>query len=121
MLAFPTATPVTTPVDGLTVATAVLLLLQVPLASPLLVKAAVFAPIHTVAGPLITPAFASGFTMMTLLVVSVAQLFVTEYLIVVEPAATPETTPVEGLTVAIAVLSLVHVPPVFPLLVNGVD
>ena len=40
---------------------------------------------------------------------------------VVLPAATPVTTPVDPFTVAAAVLLLLHVPPVLPLLVNGVD
>src|SRR5665213_1945213 len=117
---FPVATPVTTPLVASTVATAILLLLQVPLRSPELVNAVVVAPIQTIAAPLMVPALASGLTMITLLLVKVVQLLVTEYVIVVEPAATPDTTPVDGFTVATAVLLLVHVPPASPLLAKGV-
>lgn len=39
---------------------------------------------------------------------------------VVEPAVTPVTTPVAEFTVAIPVLPLLQVPPVVPVLVNGV-
>ena len=39
---------------------------------------------------------------------------------VAEPAETPVTNPVDGFTVAIAPLLVVHVPPVFPFVVNCV-
>ncbi len=120
MLTLPIASPETTPVDALTVAKAVLLLLQVPLISPVLENAVEVPPTHTVAGPLTIPALANGFTIITAVTDNVVQLLVTEYVIVVEPAATPVTTPVEAFTVATAVLLLLQVPPASPVLVNGV-
>jgi hypothetical protein len=56
MVALPAETPVTTPVTGFTVATALLLLLQLPPVAPLLVNVAV-APAHIVEEPLTVPAF----------------------------------------------------------------
>src|SRR5664279_1620514 len=119
IFALPVATPVTTPLAS-TVAMAVLLLLQLPPASPELPNAVVVAPIQTVAGPLMIPALASGFTMITFVADKVAQLLVTEYVMMVDPAATPVTTPVEAFTVATAGLLLVQVPLASPVLVNGV-
>src|SRR5450432_4164599 len=63
MVAVPDALPVTTPVE-LTVATAVLLLLQVPTLVLLLEYVAV-ARTHTVEAPLTVPAFGSGLTVIT--------------------------------------------------------
>mgnify|MGYP000729991599 CR=1 FL=1 len=60
MFAVPSATPDTVP-DASTGATAVLLLLQVPPASPLVVYVAV-APIHNGVLPLTVPAFTFAFT-----------------------------------------------------------
>lgn len=57
----PAATPVTTPVEEFIVATPGVPLLQVPPVFPLLLKLMV-APVHTVFGPLIVPAFGIGFT-----------------------------------------------------------
>jgi len=63
-MVLPAATPVTTPVAALTVAAAVLLLLQVPPLLPLLVKAVV-APIQTDdVPPMAVPALGSGLTVM---------------------------------------------------------
>ena len=70
MVADPAATPVTTPVPELTVATAVLLLLQVPPLLPLLVNVVV-EPTQTVVAPLIVPAFAAAFTVIDLVTVVV--------------------------------------------------
>ena len=61
IIALPVATPVTTPVAGLTVAVAVLLLLQLPPALPLLDNVVV-EPMHTDDEPLTVPAFNTGFT-----------------------------------------------------------
>ena len=55
MVAEPADTAVTTPVTGLTVAAAVLLLLQLPPPVPLLVNIAV-EPSHNIEVPLTTPA-----------------------------------------------------------------
>ena len=104
------------PVLLLTVATNVLLLLQVPPVLPLLVKPIVD-PMQTVDAPLILPAFTEGFTVMVI-EDDVALQPATEYMIVVVPAATPVTIPVLLLTVATALLLLLQVPPVFPLLVK---
>ena len=59
MVVDPAATPVTTPVPEFTVATAVLLLLQLPPVLPLLVKVVV-APVHMVEEPLTVPASGRG-------------------------------------------------------------
>ena len=61
ILAVPAAIAVTNPDDALTVATPVLLLLQVPPALPLLVYVAV-APIQSGVAPLTVPAFTFGLT-----------------------------------------------------------
>lgn len=55
MVALPAATPVTTPVDEFTIATRLLLLLQLPPEVPLLVNV-VTEPAHKVAEPLTEPA-----------------------------------------------------------------
>ena len=61
MLQVPAPVAVTTPVLGLTVATEVLLLLQLPPASPLLVYVVV-APIQSGVVPVTVPALALGLT-----------------------------------------------------------
>ena len=61
MVVLPEATPVTTPVDGSTVAIVGLVLLQVPPRLPLVANCAVELG-HTVDEPLIVPALALGFT-----------------------------------------------------------
>ena len=74
-MAVPVATPVTTPVALLMVATDTLLLLQVP---PLTVEVSVIdAPVHTVAGPLIVPADGDGLIVIVFVATAVPQLFVT--------------------------------------------
>ena len=60
MVGFPAATPVTTPVAAPTVATDVVLLLQVPPA--ILLLSMMVAPAHTVEAPLIVPALGTGST-----------------------------------------------------------
>src|SRR5450432_4637294 len=64
MVAVPDALPVTTPVLEFTVATTVLLLLQVPTLVLLLENVAV-ARTQTVDAPLTVPALGSGFTVMS--------------------------------------------------------
>ena len=76
IVALPSPTPVTTPVVAFTVATSVLLLVQIPPASPLALKL-MFAPAHTDDKPLIVPAFGSELTMIGKLAVEVPQLLVT--------------------------------------------
>ena len=74
IVAVPAATPVTKPVVAFTVATAVLLLLQVPPLRPLLLNVA-FAPAQTVAAPLTVPALGSAFTVIIFVAAEVPQLF----------------------------------------------
>ncbi len=69
---------------------------------------------HTATGPEMVPAFASAFTVISRDTVAFPQEVVTEYVIVVVPADTPVTRPVAALTVAAAVLLLLHVPPAVP-------
>ena len=116
MIAVPAPTPVTIPVLLFTVATEVLLLLQDPPASPLLVKL-IEAPMHTIAAPETVPAFTDGLTVMFILLEAGLHP-PTAYLITVDPAATAVTNPVLLFTVATAVLSLLQVPPALPLLLN---
>ena len=77
MVAFPGATPDTTPDVGSTVATAVLLLVHEPPLLPLEVKL-ILAPTQTDEPPLIVPAFNTGFTVMDAEAVAVPQGVVTE-------------------------------------------
>ena len=63
MVAFPDATPVTTPDDGLTDATEALLLLQVPPVLPLVAKV-VDKPAQTVDAPLTVPGLGRAFTVI---------------------------------------------------------
>ena len=76
MVALPAATPITTPVDEFTVATAVLLLLQLPPVLPLLVNV-VARPAHTAVAPFIVPALAVALTVTNCVVFEVPQLFET--------------------------------------------
>lgn len=101
----PEATPVTIPVAEPMPAIAELLLLQVPV-PPLLLTVAV-APMQTLPAPVI--AGGNGFTVS----VRVMEQPVEESVkvMVVVPAATPLTTPVAMLIVAVPVLLLAHVPP----------
>ena len=72
MVEVPSATAVTTPVVALTVATAVLLLLQVPPPVPLLVNV-VDRPVHTDDAPVTEPAFAMALTVSSCVAVEVPQ------------------------------------------------
>ena len=71
---FPAVTPVTTPVTAFTVATAVLLLLQLPPLIPVLVNG-VDKPVQTDAAPLTVPALAIAFTVTARVAVEVPQPF----------------------------------------------
>ena len=75
MVAEPAATAVTTPVTEFTVAAVVLLLLQLPPPSPLLLNA-VFAPVHNVAAPLTVPEFGSAVTVIPADAVATPQVLV---------------------------------------------
>ena len=74
---------------------------------------AVVDPAHTSVVPLIAATTGIAFT-VTVVVTELTHpfAFVTVYVIVVLPADTPVTTPVEALIVAVAVFALVHTPPV---------
>lgn len=76
MVAEPAATAVTTPVVAFTVAAEVLLLLQVPPPSPVLVNP-VLEPTHNVEAPLTVPALGSAFTVILADAVAVPQVLVT--------------------------------------------
>jgi hypothetical protein len=96
MIEVPADTPLTVPVDGSTVALAVLLLLHVP---PVIVLfKSLVAPTHALAVPVIEDGVV--FTVTTL-VTAVPQPVV--YCMVAFPALTPVTTPVVETTVALAV------------------
>ncbi len=88
MVAFPAATPVTTPVPGSTIATPGVVLDQVPPTSPLALRLIV-ALTHTDDAPLTVPAFGSEFTVTTIPAVDEPQLLVTLYVIMVFPADIP--------------------------------
>lgn len=103
----PTATPVSTPVEEIIVATDVLPLIHVP---PAVASLSVMAePMHT-PGP---PVMAAG-SGLTVTAVVMIQVVGSVYVMVALPGATPVTTPVPEVTVAIAVLLLLHVPPKLP-------
>ena len=106
IVSVPAVTPLTIPVEP-TVAVA-LLLLHVP--PPIPSVNMIDELTHTLAAPVILPAFGSGLTTIDLIAIAVPQPLVTEYPIVSVPAVTPVTIPVEP-TVAVALL-LLHVPPV---------
>jgi hypothetical protein len=109
MFAIPALMPVTFP-DASTIAIVVLSLLQLPPGVPLLLNVMID-PGHTEVSPLIAPAFAGAVTVTVVVFSVVPHVFVTEYVIVAVPAATPFTIPVAGSMVTEAVLLLLHVPP----------
>lgn len=76
IVAFPAATPVTTPVVALTVATPGVVLVHVPPLFPLALKLMVD-PAHTADAPLIVPASGSEFTVTTMEATDEPQLLVT--------------------------------------------
>ena len=117
MFVVPALTAVTNPVAAFTVATAVLVLVHEPPASPLLVYVAV-AAMQIGEVPLTVPAFAFGLTVRVLSEeTGLPQPLLTVYVISVVPALTAVTNPVEAFTVATEVLVLLHEPPAVPLLV----
>jgi hypothetical protein len=70
-------------------------------------------PAHTSVMPLMAATTGIAFTVTDLDTDDVQPLpLVTVYVIVVVPAATPVTTPVDALTVAVAVFAVDHTPPV---------
>ncbi len=108
MLAVPAETPVTIPVVP-TVATDVLPLVQAP--PEVVLDKVVTPPTQTLNVPDIEPTDGSALTVTTFVTNAAhPKLFVTVYVTLAVPAATPETMPVEP-TVATAILLLVHVPP----------
>ena len=76
MVAVPAAIPVTVPVL-LTVATAMLLLLQVPPAAAIASLNVVVVPAHRVVAPDMLPAFGSVLTVTTVVVTAVPQALLT--------------------------------------------
>jgi hypothetical protein len=109
IVAVPAAAPVTIPVPTPTVAIAVLLLLHVQPAG--VVVSVVVRPTHKLVLPVI--GVGNG---LTVTVAVAAHVVGSVYVIVAVPGAgveeTPLTSPVPATTVAIAVLLLVHRPPV---------
>ena len=115
--AVPAPMAVTRPVAGLTVATLVFVLLQLPPASPLVLYVAV-APIHKGEVPDTTPALTFGLTVRMALALS--GLFpqpINVYIMLQVPAPTAVTRPVDAFTVATPVFVLLQTPPGTPLLV----
>lgn len=105
----PGATVTMDPVVAPIVATAVLLLLQVP---PSAVSVSVAdVPGQIADGPETTPATGNGLTVIVEVAMEVPQPFVTAYFMVSAPAVTPETIPLVPI-VAIEVNTLLQVPPV---------
>jgi hypothetical protein len=70
-------------------------------------------PAHTVAVPVIVPAFGNGSTVTVAVAAAVPQPLVTVYDIVVVPPERPLTTP-NVLTVPTAMFVELHTPPVIP-------
>jgi hypothetical protein len=106
----PAATPVTTPVEALIVAVAVLAVDHTP---PVVVlESVVVAPSHTDVVPVIA-ATTGKLLIVTVVVTALVHPFefVYVYVIVAVPAVTPVTFPVIELTVATAALDVVHTPP----------
>jgi hypothetical protein len=117
----PAATPVTTPLDAFTVATAALLVDHAPPANPLLNKAVVpFTQMLCV--PPTVPALGGAVTVTVRVAVEAAHPpdAAIVYVMVAVPELTPVTTPVELFTVALPVLLDVHAPPLLPFVVNVV-
>ena len=104
MVEVPAPTPVTTPVAANTLATPVLLLLQVPV--PVASVSVVVAPTHTT----IVPFTAPGSGLITTLAVP-TQPEGMAYKMVTVPAISPETTPLEEPMLAVDGSLLLQVPP----------
>ena len=103
MVSVPAKTPVTTPLE--TVAFALAVLHVPPLAASLRV---ILAPTQTLVAPVIVPATGNGLTVITCVATAVPQLLVTVYCMLSVPVATPVTTPPETVAFAFVVL---HTPP----------
>ena len=121
IVAEPAATPVIIPVELLTVAMPVLLDVQAPPLFPLEVNEVV-APIQTSCVPLRVPALGAAVTVTVRVAVALEQppVPVTVYVMVADPAATPEIAPDDAFTVATAALLVDHAPPPEPLLLKVV-
>ena len=100
-----------TPVPLFTVATPGESDVQAPPIFPLEVKVVV-PPTHIACVPLNAPAFGAAVTVTVRVAVALEQppVPVTVYVIVAVPAAMPDMTPVDALTVATAALLVVHAP-----------
>ncbi len=110
----PTDTPVTSPVDELTVAIAISLLVHAPVPPPRIAELALYVsvpPIHKGVAPVTDARLASGVIVtVCCLNTTPPQPPVIVYIMLLVPADTPVTTPVEELTVATEVLLLLHAP-----------
>lgn len=73
MITLPALIPATSPVAGFTVATAVLLLLQVPPIAPPLLVTVMEEPAHTVVAPPSVPGLAGALTAIVLFALNVPQ------------------------------------------------
>jgi hypothetical protein len=113
----PVARPLTIPEDVPMVATVGVLLVHVPPEGVLL--RVVAAPVQILIVP--TGTDGSGLTLTVNVATAVPQVLVTEYDIVVTPAAIPVTMPVDAPTVPAAVALLDHAPPDTLLLSVTVD
>ena len=121
IVAVPTATAVTNPVEAFTVATNSSLLDHAPPEFPLELNVVV--PLEQIACvPLSVPALGAVVTVTVLVAVSFAHppVPVITYLIEVVPAATGVITPVLASTVATPVFTELNVPPELPSVVNVV-
>ena len=112
MVVVPAATPVTTPVPPITVATDEVLLVQVPPA--LVLPRVVVKPAHT----FMVPVMAAGNGLTVTAIVIWQPVVGNIYDIVAVPADIPVTIPLVKPITAAVVLLLVHVPP--PASVNAV-
>jgi hypothetical protein len=109
MVTDPDATPVTTPVEEFTVATAVLLLVQTPLA--VLFARVMVEFTQTCVAPVIAATVGSGLTVTDFVTVTGQLFVVTVYEMVTTPAETPVTRPVDEVMVAKASSLLDQTPP----------
>ena len=112
----PALIAVTKPVVAFTVAIPLLVELHAPPAVPVLLYVAV-APIGRLVIPLTTPADTFGLTVSIVEALTVLHEPVTVYIILVVPAFTAVTIPVDEFTVANDVFELLQLPPGVPLLV----
>ena len=117
----PALNAVTAPVEASTDATAGLLLLHDPPASPSLLYVDDW-PIQSGEVPLIVPAFALGLTVTIFdALTGLLHPVLTVYVKVVEPAPTAVTAPDVAFTVATPVLLLLQLPPASPVLLYVAD